>query len=116
MFSCPNCNALYQLVKTEAGPETDDREITCRACGGPLPARDGGASASTSFCGRGDAPIHESGFSDAPGLRSGGEARRIAANVAKLPELLRSGLSGSIRAKSICIPHLLHGGRTIEFE
>ena len=68
MFSCPNCNALYQVVKTEAGPETDNREITCRACGGPLPARDGGASASTSFCGKHDAAIHESGFSDAPGL------------------------------------------------
>jgi hypothetical protein len=40
-FNCPNCDALYQLIKDEAGPETDNREITCRACGGPLPARDG---------------------------------------------------------------------------
>ncbi len=40
-FNSPNCNALYQLVKAEAGPETDNREITCRACGTPLPARDG---------------------------------------------------------------------------
>ena len=40
-FNCPNRNALYHIVKTEAGPETDDREITCRACGEPLPARDG---------------------------------------------------------------------------
>ncbi len=40
-FNCPNCNALYQLVKAEAGPETDNREINCRACGAPLPARDG---------------------------------------------------------------------------
>jgi hypothetical protein len=40
-FTCPNCNALYQVVKVEAGPETDDREITCRACGGPLTAREG---------------------------------------------------------------------------
>jgi hypothetical protein len=22
-FTCPNCNALYQVVKVEAGPETD---------------------------------------------------------------------------------------------
>ncbi len=40
-FNCPNCNALYQIVKVEAGPETDNREITCRACGGPLAGRDG---------------------------------------------------------------------------
>jgi len=40
-FTCPNCNALYQIVKVEAGPETDNREITCRACGGPLVAREG---------------------------------------------------------------------------
>ncbi len=26
-FNCPNCNALYQIVKVEAGPETDNREI-----------------------------------------------------------------------------------------
>jgi hypothetical protein len=40
-FTCPNCDALYQVVKVEAGPETDNREITCRACGGPLMARKG---------------------------------------------------------------------------
>ena len=40
-FTCPNCNALYQIVKVEAGPETDNREITCRACGGPLAGREG---------------------------------------------------------------------------
>ena len=40
-FNCPNCNALYQLVKAEAGPETDNREITCRARGGPLTGREG---------------------------------------------------------------------------
>ena len=40
-FNCPHCNALYRLVKTEAGPETKDRQITCRDCGGPLPSRDG---------------------------------------------------------------------------
>jgi hypothetical protein len=40
-FQCPNCNALYQLVKVEADPRTTDREITCRSCGGPLPGREG---------------------------------------------------------------------------
>ena len=40
-FTCPNCNALYQLVKVEAGPETDNREIACPVCGAPLAGRDG---------------------------------------------------------------------------
>jgi len=40
-FTCPNCNALYQLVKVEAGPETDNREIACPVCGAPLAGREG---------------------------------------------------------------------------
>ena len=40
-FNCPNCNALYRLIKVEAGPEAIFREMACRACGAPLPARDG---------------------------------------------------------------------------
>jgi len=40
-FHCPNCNALYQVVKVEAGPETAYRAINCRACDAPLPSRDG---------------------------------------------------------------------------
>ena len=40
-FTCPNCQAFYQIVKVEAGPETDNREITCRACGGPLAGGEG---------------------------------------------------------------------------
>jgi predicted Zn finger-like uncharacterized protein len=40
-FHCPNCNALYQVVKQEAGPETVDRELTCRSCGAPFPGREG---------------------------------------------------------------------------
>ena len=36
-----NCNALYQIVKVEAGPETVDRQVTCRTCGGPFPGREG---------------------------------------------------------------------------
>ena len=35
-FTCPNCKALYQVVKVEAGLETPDREITCQVCRGPL--------------------------------------------------------------------------------
>ena len=40
-FNCLDCNALYHLIKVEAGPETVDRELNCRTCGAPLPARDG---------------------------------------------------------------------------
>jgi hypothetical protein len=40
-FHCPDCNALYQVVKTEAGPETVDQEITCRGCGAPWAGREG---------------------------------------------------------------------------
>ena len=40
-FSCPNCNAMYQVVRQEAGPETVYSEITCHACGFPLPNREG---------------------------------------------------------------------------
>ena len=40
-FNCPKCGALYQLVKVEGGPETTDREITCRVCGAQLPSHDG---------------------------------------------------------------------------
>jgi predicted Zn finger-like uncharacterized protein len=41
LFTCPNCSALYQVVKAEAGPETtDDPEVMCRICGAPLPARE----------------------------------------------------------------------------
>jgi transcription elongation factor Elf1 len=39
-FTCPNCQALYEIVKVEAGPESDSREIVCRACGAPLTARE----------------------------------------------------------------------------
>jgi len=41
-FKCPNCDALYQLVKAEAGPETNsDHEITCTLCAAILPPREG---------------------------------------------------------------------------
>ena len=34
-FKCPACNALYQVVRAEAGPESSGGEIQCRVCGGP---------------------------------------------------------------------------------
>jgi hypothetical protein len=39
-FRCPNCNALYQVVRAKAGPETVDLEA-CGLCGGALVAREG---------------------------------------------------------------------------
>jgi len=39
-FKCPNCDALYKVVRVEAGP-AKTREITCRKCGGPLRGREG---------------------------------------------------------------------------
>ena len=41
LFTCPNCKALYQCVKIEAGPETADNELRCQVCSGPLVAREG---------------------------------------------------------------------------
>jgi hypothetical protein len=40
-FTCRNCQALYEIVKVEAGPETDSCEIVCRTCGAPLVGREG---------------------------------------------------------------------------
>ena len=40
-FTCPSCAALYQVVKAEAGPETEASELACLVCGGPLAPRDG---------------------------------------------------------------------------
>jgi hypothetical protein len=40
-FKCPNCKALYQVIKVEAGPETADREINCQVCDRPLVGREG---------------------------------------------------------------------------
>jgi hypothetical protein len=40
-FTCANCQALYHVVKVEAGPETTEAEVTCLACGAPLPGREG---------------------------------------------------------------------------
>ena len=40
-FVCPNCDALYELVKVEAGPETVAREVACRSCKAPLSGMEG---------------------------------------------------------------------------
>jgi predicted Zn finger-like uncharacterized protein len=40
-FRCPNCNALYQVVRAKAGPETVDLEAACGICNGALVAREG---------------------------------------------------------------------------
>ena|SRR5208282_972556 len=41
LFNCPNCGVVYRVVRAEAGPESMDRKITCRTCGGPLQGREG---------------------------------------------------------------------------
>ena len=45
-FHCPNCNALYQVVNVEAGPETAYRAINCRACGARFHLATAGSSSS----------------------------------------------------------------------
>ncbi len=40
-FVCPNCGAIYRVIRAEAGPETLDREIACRSCDGPIDGREG---------------------------------------------------------------------------
>ena len=39
-FTCPNCAAVYEVIRVEAD-RADDREINCLNCGEPLAARDG---------------------------------------------------------------------------
>jgi predicted Zn finger-like uncharacterized protein len=41
LFFCPNCKALYRVIKTEAGPETTDQDVICQECKAPFPAREG---------------------------------------------------------------------------
>ncbi len=39
-FECPQCAAVYRVVRVEAEP-ADDRAITCPVCDAPLRGRDG---------------------------------------------------------------------------
>ena len=39
-FQCPTCDAKYKVVRIEAAP-TQDRQIECASCGGPLLDRQG---------------------------------------------------------------------------
>jgi hypothetical protein len=41
LFRCKSCVALYQVIKTQAGPETIDPQIACPVCNGLLAAREG---------------------------------------------------------------------------
>jgi hypothetical protein len=43
LFRCPNCNALYQVVRAKVGPETVDLKTACCICSGPLVTREGGS-------------------------------------------------------------------------
>jgi hypothetical protein len=40
-FQCPNCGAVYQLVRVVAETVAVDRELTCLGCGGSLQGREG---------------------------------------------------------------------------
>ena len=40
-FTCPNCKALYHIVKVEAGPETVFQEVPCRVCAEQFVGREG---------------------------------------------------------------------------
>jgi predicted RNA-binding Zn-ribbon protein involved in translation (DUF1610 family) len=40
-FRCPNCGALYEIVRVEAESVTVDRELSCLMCGAPLQGREG---------------------------------------------------------------------------
>jgi hypothetical protein len=53
-FHCPYRDALYELVKVEAGPETVDREIACRACGASFRHAKGNMFSNTSCCAKRD--------------------------------------------------------------
>jgi hypothetical protein len=41
LYFCQNCNALYQIVKVEAGPESVSPGIICLECRAPFQERDG---------------------------------------------------------------------------
>jgi hypothetical protein len=69
LFFCPNCKALYQVVKAEAGPETADREITYQECKGPLPAREENSFSNILCCERRRACTSRGRYSCARAIR-----------------------------------------------
>jgi DNA-directed RNA polymerase subunit RPC12/RpoP len=40
-FRCPACGAEYKLVRVETKEIVQDRQMTCRRCGSPLPGSEG---------------------------------------------------------------------------
>ena len=99
-FSCPHCKALYQVVRVELGPETDDRRITCCACGGPLVARVGITFQSISICAMAaiavDAPVADYSSWRTVAGRHGGGVRRYFAAVAKIAaERIRAAIAAT---------------------
>jgi hypothetical protein len=40
-FACPNCGALYTLVRAEADGTSVSGRLACRSCGGALNGREG---------------------------------------------------------------------------
>jgi predicted RNA-binding Zn-ribbon protein involved in translation (DUF1610 family) len=40
-FNCPNCGALYEVVRVEAENVAIGRELACLSCGAPLQSRQG---------------------------------------------------------------------------
>jgi predicted RNA-binding Zn-ribbon protein involved in translation (DUF1610 family) len=38
-FNCPNCGAVYEVVRVEAENVAVYRELACLSCGAPLQAR-----------------------------------------------------------------------------
>jgi len=66
LFRCKSCFALYQVVKTQAGPETVDPQIACRAirklhagsAKGRSPPAKGNSSLNTFSCGKRAALMH----------------------------------------------------------
>jgi hypothetical protein len=51
-FTCPNCRALYQIVKAKAGPETVFQEAPCCVCGEAIVGREGTLCLNTICCER----------------------------------------------------------------
>jgi hypothetical protein len=40
-FNCPTCETTYKVVRTEASPSFDERQLLCVSCGAPLRNREG---------------------------------------------------------------------------